>query len=65
MIMPAADLVRFESADQLAERDLPFVLVAVIAGHREDSRPRVILDAGDGDLDPAIGRAVAPNRAVR
>jgi hypothetical protein len=30
----------------------------VIAGHQEDSRPRVILDASDRDRDPPIGRAV-------
>jgi hypothetical protein len=59
MIMRPDLVVRFEVADQLAERDLPFVLIAVIAGHQEDSRPRAILDAGDGDI-LGLGASVSP-----
>jgi len=64
----AAHLLRFEAADQFAERDLALVFVAVVAGHQQDSRAVAVLDAGNRDRDPAIGRAVhrigQPDKAV-
>src|SRR6267378_3041330 len=40
----------------------------VVAGHQQDSRAVAVLDAGDRDRDPAIGRAVhrigQPDKAV-
>jgi hypothetical protein len=64
----AVDLGRLEAADQLAERDLTFVFVAVVARHQQDARPLAMLDAGDGYRNPAIGRAVhrigQPDKAV-
>jgi hypothetical protein len=45
---PAADLGGLEAADELAERDLAFVLVAVVARHQQDSRPLPFLMEATG-----------------
>jgi hypothetical protein len=57
-----ADFGRIESADQPAESDLAFVLVAVIAGHQQDARAFAIAAGvaylGDRDRHPAVRGAV-------
>src|SRR5215469_9830829 len=55
---PAADLGGLEAADELAERDLALVLVAVVARHQQDSRALAVLDGSDWDRNPAISRPV-------
>src|SRR6516164_6250264 len=54
----AADLGGLEAADELAERDLALVLVAVVACDQQDSRALAVLDGSDWDRNPAISRAV-------
>ena len=49
---------RIDRADQLAQRDLALVLVAVVARHQEDRRPGAVLDHRDRDLDPLPSRRV-------
>src|SRR5206468_1807372 len=64
----AAHLLSSEAADQLAERDLALVFIAVIPGHQQDSWSIAVFDASDRDRNPAIGRAVhrirQPDKAV-
>jgi hypothetical protein len=45
-------------ASQFQQRDLAFVLVAVIAGYEQRSGARTILDIDDWNLNPAIGGLV-------
>ena len=54
---PAADVARLEGADQLGERDLPLVLVPVVASHEEGGRPRPVADDRDRHGDGAVRRA--------
>ena len=46
---------RVQAADQATQRDLAFVLVAVVAGHEQHARPLAIADAADRGLDLVIG----------
>jgi hypothetical protein len=55
---PAGDLFRPQGMSELAQGDLALELVAVVAGHQQDGRPRTIAQADDGNRDPAIGRPV-------
>ena len=55
---PALDAAGIELADQLADRDLPFVFVAVIAGFEHHGRPAAVLDHGERDARHAPGVVV-------
>ena len=47
-----------DQANELEERQLAFVLVAVVAGHQNDARTVAVPDAADRHLDLVVGRAV-------
>ena len=55
---PAGDVGRFEGFGEIAEGDLAFILVAVVAGHEEGGRASPIADHHDGDGDEAVGRGM-------
>ena len=55
---PALDAAGIELADQLADRDLPFVFVAVIAGFEHHGRPAAVRDHGERDARHAPGVVV-------
>ena len=55
IVISRAHAGRVQAADQATQRDLAFVLVAVVAGHEQHARPLAIADAADRGLDLVIG----------
>src|SRR5262245_8332821 len=51
-----------QAAGELADQDLPFVLVAVATPHDQEARAVAILDRNDGSRDPAEWRALRRRR---
>ena len=54
---PAADGLGVECVDQAAQRNLPFVFVAMIAGHQKSGRAGTVADDRDRNGNIAVGRA--------
>ncbi len=62
---PTLDLAGIEAPDQVQQRNLALVLVAVVAGAEVERGPWAVADHADRDADPAVGRGVAGVRQLQ